>query len=242
MNALGRYVRDRARWQRISLSEVSRRAGVSRQTLYGLSEHQGRLPDLETLIAIAVALEVHPTRLVHLLFEGYQLPRRLELTHSQRGDKSVFVRDITYPDGDIVHVGTRFTKTWEVQNVGTIPWENRFLQCVDDELVVYAKTGELLKITEPLKPVVLRIAVPTTEPGATVRISAEFDAPSIPCTCISYWKSVFEDGSPCFPNSLGLSVKVRVMALKQIDSKLPATLYAKLNASHSTVQRPDVEI
>jgi transcriptional regulator with XRE-family HTH domain len=242
MNALGKYIRDRARVQGISLSEVSRRAAVSRQTLYGLSENRGRLPDLETLIAVAVALEVHPTRLVHLIFEDYPLPRRLEQTHSQRGDKSVFVRDVTCPDGDIVHVGARFTKIWEVQNVGTVAWENRFLQCVDDELVVFAKTGELLRITEPLKPVVPRIAVPTTKPGATVRISADFDAPSIPCTCISYWKSVFEDGSPCFPNSVGLSVKVRVMALKQIDSKLPETFYAKLNASHRKAQRPEVEI
>lgn len=42
-------------------------------------------------------------------------------------DASRFVRDVTIPDGTRVLVGTRFKKTWEIQNVGDVAWEGRRL-------------------------------------------------------------------------------------------------------------------
>jgi transcriptional regulator with XRE-family HTH domain len=227
MNALGKYIRTRASEQSLSLSEVCRRAGTSRQTLYALSVPRARLPDLETLTAIALALDVHPIRLVQLVFEDHRLPNKLQRTQVDRGDRSIFVRDVTVPDGEVVYAGTRFTKVWEVQNVGTVAWERRHLECVDDDIVVYAQTGEVLRITEPLRPAQRRIEVPFTAPGAVVQLSVDFEAPRLPCTCFSYWKSFFEDGTPCFPEAVGLSVKVRVVAMSPTVATVMPTMQGR---------------
>ena len=130
----------------------------------------------------------------------------------ERGDHSAFVQE-TIPDGTLVLFGQRFTKTWELQNVGRVPWEGRYLQCMDEEIVVYTRLGEKLTITATLTPTLQRIPVPTTPPGAGVKLTVGFTAPKMAGTFISYWKSVFEDGSLCFPKAQGLSVSVRVTTL-----------------------------
>lgn len=106
--------------------------------------------------------------------------------------------------------GQKFIKTWELQNVGRVPWEGRFLRCLDEEIVVSTLIGETLVLAQNLVPSAKRIAVPDTQPGAKVQISIEFTAPEPPGTVLSYWKSVFSDGTLCFPKARGLWVKVRV--------------------------------
>jgi Ig-like domain from next to BRCA1 gene len=120
---------------------------------------------------------------------------------------------VTFPDGAMVLPEQTFTKTWSLQNVGTVPWENRYLQCIDEEVVVTTRAGEVLKMAENLKPHSQRVTVPYTKPGDLVQISVNFTAPSKPATVVSYWKSVFEDGTQCFPKASGLSCVVRVTAL-----------------------------
>jgi len=108
-----------------------------------------------------------------------------------------------------------FTKTWAIQNVGKVAWENRFLQCWDDEIVVYSRTGEKLELANNLVPSTSRVSVPFTAPGDVVHICVEFTAPKLPATVLSYWKSVFADGSLCFPKATGLWCKVRVTSMAQ---------------------------
>ncbi len=213
MNALGSYLRSRASECGLSLAELARRAGKSRQTLHSLSQDGARLPELETLVALATALQTHPLRLIQLVFEDHPLPAPQERRHRLRGDKSIFLADVTVPDGMLVLAGSRFTKVWEVQNVGTVAWEDRVLRCMDEEIVVTSHQGETLRITEALRPTRRRIDVPRTAPGDIVRLEVEFRAPTIPGTCVSYWKTFFQDGRPCFPHSVGLSCRVRVMTL-----------------------------
>ena len=214
MNALGRFLRSRTRELGISLSELARRSGKSRQTLHSLSVNGERLPEIETLIDLALSLDVHPMRLLHLVFDDYQFPLKQAREFKERGDKTIFLADVTIPDGEVVLAGSRFTKIWEVQNVGTAVWENRFLACMDSEIVVSSLAGERLTVTQRLRPSVERIAVPCTPPGDIVRMSVDFVAPSLPGTCVSYWKSVFADGGYCFPNSVGLTCKVRVISMR----------------------------
>lgn len=223
-NALGRFIRSRAKELGLSLAEVARRAHKSRQTLYALGVAGGRLPDLETLVEFALVLGVHPLRLIHLVFEDYHLPVKHEHQHTERGDKSIFLADVTVPDGSVVLAGATFTKIWEIQNVGTVAWENRFLRCMDDEISVTNLSGGTLRIAEALQPVVHHIDVPFTEPGGIVRVSVDFKAPTVPGTCVSYWKSFHADGRACFPGSVGLSCKVRVLAMASTDT--PATAIA----------------
>ncbi len=214
MNALGRYLRSRAQELGMTTTELARRSGASRQTLQSIGMLGGRLPQIETLVKIALALRVHPLRLIHLVFEDYQLPMQFERQFKRRGDKSAFVADVTIPDGEPVYTGTRFTKVWEVQNVGTVAWVDRYLQCMDEQIVVTSVSGVQLRITERLRPMVGRIAIPETQPGDVVRMSVDFVAPSLPGTCLSYWKSVFADGRECFPNAVGLSCMVRVVSMQ----------------------------
>lgn len=221
LNALGHYLRRRAQEVAISQVELSRRSGVSRQTLYSMCNSVARLPEMDTLVRVAVALRVHPLRLIHLAFEDYRLPPELESGFRQRGDASIFVADVTIPDGTVVTAGSRFTKVWAVQNVGTVAWEGRRLQCIDDQLQV---TGPGLEapITDRLHPVRASIEVPPTPPGAVVEMAVDFVAPSVPGSYISYWKSVFADGSLCMPQATGLSCMVRVISMKSTDLMSPA--------------------
>jgi len=183
----------------------------------------GRLPEIDTVVKLAVELAVHPLQLFHLVFEDYRLPARFEREHRERGDQSIFVADVTIPDGTVVAPGARFTKTWEVQNVGTAAWEGRVLRCLDEEIVVTRQglVGEEkpLRVTDRLKPSSPSIEVPYTPPGGIVRMSVGFEAPHLPGTCVSYWKSYLPDGSPCFPESVGLTCKVRVVSMKAGQSK-----------------------
>jgi transcriptional regulator with XRE-family HTH domain len=220
MNALGLYLRERCAQRGLSMSELARRAGKSRQTLLTISTTTGRLPAMETLVELALVLELHPLRLVQLVFEDFAMPKRHSQAFKQRGDKSVFVADVTVPDGQVMAPGTRFTKTWAMQNVGTVAWENRVLACVDDEVVVSSLSGERLTIAERLRPLRDRVEVPYTAPGATVLLSVEFKTPSTPGSCVSYWKSFFADGRACFPGSVGLSCYVRVVTMRSTGDAL----------------------
>ena len=210
---LDSYVRSRAQALGLSQTALCRLAGISRQTLHTLTSDSHKLPSMQTMLALAQALQVHPIRLLQLLCEDHPEliapPRR----RRQRGDQSAFVRDVTYPDGELVLPGQCFVKTWEVQNVGQVVWDKRYLQCMDDEIVVYSRSGDVMHLAQNLKPSVARIPVPLTRPGETVQLSVEFTAPALPCTVVSYWKTTFADGSPCIPNARGLWVKVVVTSL-----------------------------
>lgn len=203
------YIRVCARDRGLSLKEVCRLAGLSRQTLYSLGQAPTKLPTLQTVIALAEVLRVHPLRLLHLLFDDVLVVHKV-CQRRQRGDESAFVRDVSFADGALVMPGQKFTKTWEMQNTGRVAWEGRFLQCMDEEVVVSTLRGEKLALAHNLLPSAKRIPVPHTKPGAMVQLSVEFTAPEPPGTVLSYWKSVFEDGNQCFPKSRGLWVKVRV--------------------------------
>jgi DNA-binding XRE family transcriptional regulator len=209
--SLDSYIRTRTNELGLSRAEVCRRAGVSRQTMYSLNEVPHKLPALQTVVSLADVLRVHPLRLLQLVFD--ELPMTQVVKQKQaRGDHSAFVQE-TFPDGTMVLYGARFTKMWELNNTGLVPWEGRYLQCMDEELVVYTRTGETLKIAENLIPTVKRIPIPYTPPKSSVQLKVEFTAPRMPGIFLSYWKSVHADGTLCFPKNQGLSVKVRVSTL-----------------------------
>lgn len=205
---LDSYVRKRAQDLNINLVELADLAKVSRQSVYALAEVPRKLPSLKTIISIAGALHIHPIRLLTLIFD--QTATHPAARPSKRGDRTAFVADVTFPDGTLVLPNQIFTKTWELQNSGKVAWENRYLKCMDEEITVHANTGEALVLAENLIPHAKRVPIPFTKPGESVRISVDFTAPKLQMTVLSYWKSVFEDDSFCFPKAKGLWCKVRV--------------------------------
>jgi len=134
-DTLNNYIRRRCNDLDLSMSDLARITGLSRQTLHSLSQVPMKMPSLPTLLTLANALKVHPLRLVHLVFDESALPV-LNQRRQSRNDQSVFLRDVTYADGALVLPGQRFVKTWEMQNIGKVPWKDRFLQCMDEEIVV----------------------------------------------------------------------------------------------------------
>jgi Ig-like domain from next to BRCA1 gene len=220
------YVKPRAKKLGLSIRAMCAKAEISPQSYYDFQEiskpnrepgTKTKLPDLRTIIRLAEVLEVHPLRLTQFVFDA-TAPRKAAKS-GKKGDKSGFVADVTYPDGALVMPNQRFTKTWEIQNLGTVAWTNRFLKCVDQHIVVHTRTGESLTLAQALTPVVELVSIPATQPGDLVRISVEFTAPRLPGTVLSYWKAVNEHGDLCFPASTGLWCKVQVTSLATAESE-----------------------
>jgi hypothetical protein len=117
-----------------------------------------------------------------------------------RCDDDRFVADVTIPDGTIVRANQRFVKTWEIQNTGLVPWRGRYLQ----------RQGTLQAPGLCTSPA--RVPVPTTLPGQDVQISVTFTAPSLPGSCIVYWKMTDAQGRLYFPDRTGVYVLVNVSA------------------------------
>jgi len=126
-------------------------------------------------------------------------------------DRSVFVRDVTIPDGSTVWVNQRFTKQWELRNDGGVPWVNRYL----------ARQGPCtgkgrLQSAD-------RVPLPTTQPGQHCIASVDLQAPSAPGSCQASWKMVEADGRFCFPCPTSVYISVDVIAPPR-DSRAPEDL------------------
>ncbi|MBI5952132.1 MAG: hypothetical protein HY865_10770 [Chloroflexi bacterium] len=78
-------------------------------------------------------------------------------------DGAVLLRDVTIQDNTQVRAGETFTKTWELQNVGTCPWVNYTL--------VFASGDKMDAPTSA--------PVPTTLKDEKVEVSVELTAPSV---------------------------------------------------------------
>ena len=114
------------------------------------------------------------------------------------GDRSVFVRDVTIPDGTAVKAGERFVKTWEIKNAGTVAWHDRFLQRAD----LPADNGTC---STPGK-----VRVPDTAPGRHVRVKVPVVAPSRPGSCWVGWKMVDGRGQQFLPGARPIYFVVNV--------------------------------
>lgn len=115
------------------------------------------------------------------------------------GDRSTFVADTTIPNDTKVAVGSRFKKTWEIRNVGSVVWEDRFLQ----RLGPPDGPGRLK--------CALRSRVQYTEPGQTCHVSVWLTAPSLPTSCYEEWKMVDSTGRILLPNQKPLNIAVDVV-------------------------------
>lgn len=125
-------------------------------------------------------------------------PSPAGLPHSRiPGDKSTFIKDVTFPDNSVVIPGQRFIKKWELKNTGAVRWVNRFL------IPNGVSTGNCSYPS--------RIPVPATNPGQSVIISVPVTAASIPGLCYVTWKMTNASGALYFPGYLGIWFEVKVL-------------------------------
>jgi hypothetical protein len=91
-------------------------------------------------------------------------------------DRAKFVDDITIPDGTVVAPGKVFTKTWELENVGSCTWNSNYA-------VVFANEGNAMN-----GPAAKQFTTGTVAPGERVKVSIDLTAPSTPGDYRGYWK------------------------------------------------------
>lgn len=111
-------------------------------------------------------------------------------------DDSIFVADVTIPDGTIVEPNQEFEKVWEIKNNGIIIWENRFLKEVNRSYLI---------------PHSRLVEIPRALPGEITRIIVKFTAPKYPGSYRSYWKMVNANGQYCFSWKKGIWCEITVL-------------------------------
>jgi hypothetical protein len=115
------------------------------------------------------------------------------------GDNSKFVGDVTVPDGTTVRAGVTVQKVWEIQNTGSIPWHERYLQRMDlPPAPGTCRTPD-------------RVLIGDTPPGDHVMISVPLTAADKPGRCWVGWKMVDASGREFFTTRRPVYVLVTVV-------------------------------
>ena len=221
LHPIGQLISNACKKNGITATKVCEKAGISRETLYRVMRGEGEKVSVAKICAVARATKLAPLMLLRLIHDDLAKGAATLLPTLIAGDCSAFIADVTIPDGHTVMVAQRFTKTWELQNIGTVPWVARHLQCIDSDLVTTrwqtpADGGArvLVPLDTPwLTPDAWRVAVPDTAVGENVKVSVTFTAPAQACDTISRWKMVTADGDLCYPQHVGLSCAVSVVAI-----------------------------
>jgi uncharacterized repeat protein (TIGR01451 family) len=88
-------------------------------------------------------------------------------------DAAQFVADVTIPDGTVFAAGAALVKTWRLKNIGTCTWSTSYA------IVFYSgtKMGAPSVVNLPY----------SVAPGATVDVTVNMTAPSIPGHYRGYW-------------------------------------------------------
>lgn len=118
---------------------------------------------------------------------------------ASQDDGTLFIKDVTIPDGTSIPVNTSFEKTWRVKNTGKLVWKDRYLMRM-------TPASELICSSPTMVP------IPETLPGQTVDISVTFMTPHLPGSCRTDWKDADDRGNLYFPGMHGLFSIVTVVA------------------------------
>jgi hypothetical protein len=87
---------------------------------------------------------------------------------------AAFVADISIPDGKIMLPGTKFTKTWQIKNIGSCPW--------DTSHKLYLQSGEGMTTSTSIP------LTKTIYPGEAVNLSVDMTAPEAEGIYTGYWR------------------------------------------------------
>ena len=110
----------------------------------------------------------------------------------QSCDQAKFISE-TIPDYTVMNPGEEFTKSWRIKNVGTCTWNpNYSFVFYSGDRMSGAKTTDLDEYVEP---------------GETIDILVDMEAPSDPDTYTGYWKLQDDDGNNFFQVYVTIKVK-----------------------------------
>jgi len=201
------YIEERRKNLSLSKVKLAQQAHISRSALYRILSGDVREPDSDTIIKLATALHVHPCHLIQQLLLNHPLPSSLTSRSRYCRDGVVLITDTSSPNNVLIPVGSEFTKTWELQNIGHSSWRKRALICIDYPVEDERGVG--------LIPKSRNIPVGTVEPGEVFKVNAHFHVPLVPGVVASHWKFVDASGEFCFPDHRPLVCQVQVFDLEQ---------------------------
>ncbi|GHU83835.1 hypothetical protein AGMMS50284_7880 [Clostridia bacterium] len=91
----------------------------------------------------------------------------------------------------------KFTHTWAITNSGTVPWNGRFLELINQKGI--APTAEPS-----------RVDIPPTKPRESAPVTVSFDARAMDGSYESIWRMKDSQERPCVPNKEGLRLIINV--------------------------------
>ncbi|WP_329071533.1 NBR1-Ig-like domain-containing protein [Amycolatopsis sp. NBC_01480] len=160
-----------------------------------------RRPKRKTALIVAGAVVLVLAAVATLALTGRldSVAPAVDLGARIKGDNTKFVGDVTVPDGTAVRAGTTVLKVWEIQNTGSIPWHERYLQRMDLPPAPGAcRTPD-------------RVLIGDTPPGDHVMISVPLTAAEKPGRCWIGWKMVDAAGREFFTTRRPVYVLVTVV-------------------------------
>ncbi|GER80365.1 MAG: NBR1-Ig-like domain-containing protein [Anaerolineales bacterium] len=110
-------------------------------------------------------------------------------------DVSLFIADVTVPDGTPVAPGQAVDKTWRIQNGGTCTWTATYKAVFTG----VGNGGPMGGATTPIGK--------TVKPGESIEITIHFVAPTTPGDYTSWWK-LQNDAGAFFGTPLSVAIKV----------------------------------
>lgn len=192
-----------------SKERISKSLGLDKEQfdlLFNSSKIQQKTSDansnLKTIWAISILALCALLICVTLILVNSSNKRQYSNTPksiSNQEDDTVFIEDVTIPDGTSIPINTTYTKTWRVKNSGKVVWKDRYLTRITP--------ASSLICTSPKQ-----VPIPETHPGETVDISVTFKTPYLPGSCRTDWKATDKDGNLYFPDMHGLYSIVLVTA------------------------------
>lgn len=124
-------------------------------------------PIIPTLMPTVTLISNPPTA---TLFQAFQ---NVTTSNVSSCDSSVYLSDVTIPDGTTLTPDEEFTKTWSLQNAGTCAWTTSYS-------MVYYSGNSMSGSTTALSDAV--------SSGGSVEVSVDLVAPSSAGTYTGYWR------------------------------------------------------
>jgi len=125
------------------------------------------------------------------------------LQSSNYCDNSIYISDVTIPDGTVMAPGTSFVKTWAFQNTGSCTWNSGY------RLIFFSGNqlgGAATNITA------------SVAPSQQVRVSVSLTAPGTEGTYLGYWRLANSQGA-----GFGGVVFVKIVVSNSASTGTPTT-------------------
>ncbi|MFH1184822.1 MAG: NBR1-Ig-like domain-containing protein [Chloroflexota bacterium] len=138
-------------------------------------------------------------------------------------DNSLFVSDVTIPDGAVIAAGSAFAKTWLLQNTGTCTWTSGY------SLSFHA--GDLMGGTDAL------VAIPVPS-GSQSALSVNLTAPTSPGAYTGQWRMKNKQQQP-FGNILTVVINVGPPTECRRSSRVDVTISGHAGPENVTIDYGD---